>query len=666
MNWDWPRSVHRSSFIVHRSFLALLLLLAACARETPKYNVVLITLDTFRADRATTPNLSRLAAQGVRFEQAQSPVPLTLPAHASILSGLLPLHHGLRNNGAGTFPADRETLATTLSRNGYRTAAFVGAFVLDHRFGLDRGFDTYDDEIPRDSSGDVSLEAARRADAVVDRAVAWLGGASEQPSFAWVHLWDAHAPYAPPAPHPQTYDGEVAYVDQQLGRLLSAIDTKNTIVIVVGDHGEGLGEHGEGTHGLLLYQSTLHVPMLIAAPDVEPRVVREPVSSVDLAPTVAALLEIEFPKVDGRNVLAESLPSVDLYAETQYPLTFGWNELASLRNRNTKVISAPYPELYDLAGDPREIRNVISNERRTARELLPRLTAIRQTAVVPAAVRVDEETRRKLESLGYVSPQPVQGRATRPDPKAMVALFTEFERGRTSIPVLENLVRRDPYNPVFRSALARLQRDGGQNESAVDLLRGTVALAPADADAWYNLGVALTEANELDEALAALTESARLDPLRAATQNAIGVILIQRGDAQAAANAFRRATELDPRDARGWNNAGNALRALANVGDAATAYRKAIELSPNYADPHNGLGVILVQSRRPAEAVRSFETAIRLQPDFHKARLNLGIALQESGRVQEAAAQYEALLKSAAPEEQRAAARTLLAGIRSR
>ena len=640
------------------------LLLFGCARETPKYNVVLITLDTFRADRATAPNLAKLAAQSVRFDEAQSPVPLTLPAHASILSGLLPLHHGLRNNGAGTFPADRETLATALSRNGYRTGAFVGAFVLDHRFGLNRGFDTYDDEIPRDPNGDLSLEAARRADVVVGRALAWLGGTNAQPSFAWVHLWDAHAPYAPPAPHPQTYDGEVAWVDQQLGRLLAAIDRENTIVIVAGDHGEGLGEHGEETHGLLLYQSTLHVPMLIAAPGVSPRVVREPVSSVDLAPTIAALLKIEFPKADGRNVLAETLAPADLYAETQYPLTFGWSELAALRHRNTKVVSAPYPELYDLAADPREATNVIGNERRAARDLMARLDAVRQTAVVPQATRVDEETRRKLESLGYVSPAPVHDRGTRPDPKQMVNLFTEFEKGRTSIPVLEKLVERDPYNPVFRAALARLQREGGQNESAVDLLRGTVALAPADADAWYNLGVALTEANELQEALVALAESARLDPLRAATQNAIGVILIQRGDAQAAANAFRRATELDPRDARGWNNAGNALRALANVGDAATAYRKAIELSPEYADPHNGLGVILVQSRRAPEAVRSFETALRLQPDFHEARLNLGIALQESGRVPEAAAQYEAIVKSAAPEEQRAAARTLLAAIR--
>lgn len=643
-----------------------LLLLLGCARETPKYNVVLITLDTFRADRATTPNITRFASSAVRFENAQTPVPLTLPAHASILSGLLPLHHGLRNNGAGTFPNDRETLATALSKNGYRTGAFIGAFVLDHRFGLDRGFDTYDDEIPRDANADASLEAARRADAVVDRAIAWLDASSEQPSFAWVHLWDAHAPYTPPAPHPQTYDGEVAYVDQQLGRLLDAIDAKNTIVIIAGDHGEGLGEHGESTHGLLLYQSTLHVPMLIAAPEVKPRVVLEPVGTVDIAPTVAALLNIEFAKGDGRNVLAESLAPADLYAETQYPLTFGWSDLYSLRNGSTKVIGTPSPELYKLDRDPREATNVISEERRAARDLFTRLSAIRQTAIVPAAIRIDEETQRKLESLGYVSPQPVQGNLAKPHPREMVALFTEFENKRNDVPTLEALVRRDPYNPVFRSTLARLQRESGQNESAVDLLRGTVALNPADADAWYNLGVALTEAREIDEALIALNESARIDPLRAATQNAIGLIAIQRGDAGAAEMAFRRATDLDARDARSWNNLGNAQRALGKMNDAASAYRKAIELSPNYADPHNGLGTLLVQAKRAGEAVQSFETAVRLQPDLHEAQLNLGIALHESGKLAEAAAQYERVLRSGAPEEQKAAARTLLATLRSR
>ncbi|HYU25232.1 MAG TPA: sulfatase, partial [Thermoanaerobaculia bacterium] len=251
---------------------AFCILFAACHREKPRYNVLLITLDTFRADRPA-PKLD-----GVVFANADSPVPLTLPAHSSLLSGVRPSQHGLRNNGAGSFPADRETLATILSKNGYRTGAFVSSFVLDHRFGLNRGFDVYDDEVERDpTDATAAEEAERRGGATVDRALAWLKRGDARPFFAWVHLYDAHAPYAPPEPYPQTYDGEVAYVDAQVARLLGAIDRKSTIVAIVGDHGEGLGDHGELTHGLLLYEPTLHVPLIVAAPGLKPRVVSQAV-----------------------------------------------------------------------------------------------------------------------------------------------------------------------------------------------------------------------------------------------------------------------------------------------------------------------------------------------------------------------------------------------------
>jgi Flp pilus assembly protein TadD len=588
----------------------------------------------------------------------------------------------LRNNGAGLFPAERETLATVLARGGYRTGAFVGAFVLDRRFGLNRGFEVYDDEIARDPDADVTLEAERRASEVVDRAVAWLRASDARPSFAWVHLWDAHTPYAPPAPHAQSYDGEIAYVDAQLGRLLTAIDRADTIVVVVGDHGEALGAHGESTHGLLLYQPTLHVPMLIAGPDVKPRVVREPVSSIDIAPTVASLLGLELPAQDGRDLLPSllssdaRLPDTDLYAETQYPLTFGWSELTAMRRGNLKLISGPAPELYDVARDPRESANILTNERRTFRELATKLDAVRATAVATTQTSVDEETKAKLASLGYVAPVPVSGAGARSDPKTMAPLFVEFEnalaaiaRGdaRKAVAPLTQLVRRDPANPVFRATLARVQRQLGSSADAVALYRQAVALAPRDADTWYNLGVALSECCDRNEAFAALTESARLDPARTATHNALGILLIEGGDPQRAAEAFRRATDADPRDARGWNNTGNAMRALGRVREAEDAYRKATTLAATYADPLNGLGVLLVQQRRAREAVAYFDTAIRLQPDFYEAQLNRGIALQEAGDRAGAVRQYRELLAKLpagrAFDEQRSAARSLLAGL---
>src|SRR5947209_616768 len=412
--------------ILHSTFFILALVFGAlsCAkRSVPHPNVLLITLDTFRADRigANTPNLRKLAGESVRFTNADSPVPLTLPAHCSILSGELPLHHGVRNNGANPFPVDLETLATIFSAAGYRTGAFVSAFVLDHRFGLQHGFERYDDEIPRDATAEANtLEAERRGDVTVDRALAWLdvGRASARPWFAWVHLYDAHAPYAPPAPYPQTYDGEIAFVDAQVGRLLAAIDRKNTIILIAGDHGESLGEHGELTHGLLVYEATLHVPMLLAAPDAEGHEVKTPVSSIDIAPTLAQLAGLKLGKADGIALPLKGEPDEkDLYAESQYPTTFGWSALSAIRRGTSKLISNR--ELYDLQRDPNEKTNVLQADRRTFRALDTAMLEIRKSEAAPSTqTTVDEETRRKLASLGYVAPSGPASGGEHPAPVA--------------------------------------------------------------------------------------------------------------------------------------------------------------------------------------------------------------------------------------------------------
>ncbi|HVR37906.1 MAG TPA: sulfatase-like hydrolase/transferase [Thermoanaerobaculia bacterium] len=639
-----------------------LLLLAACARETPKRNVLLITLDTFRADRVgvLTPNISRIARDGVAFDDAQSPVPLTLPAHASILSGALPLHHGLRNNGAGVFPADRDTLATVFARGGWRTAAFTAAFVLDHRFGLDRGFETYDDEIPRDPNADTSLESERRGDVVVDRALAWLQRSDARPYFAWVHLYDAHAPYVP------TYDGEIAFVDKQVGRLLEKVDRANTVIVIVGDHGEALGEHGELTHGLLLYQPTLHVPLIVVAPGVKPYRVKTPVSTIDLASTVATLAGTSMTPQDGRDLAADlraarDPKANDLYAETEYPLNYGWSPLASLRREQLKLISAPSPELFDLSRDAHEASNVLADNRRAFRDLDSRLADIRKTAVTITGA-VDAETRAKLTALGYVAPVSAQRSGPLPDPKTMVPLLRRFENA--DVATLESLVREDPANPVFRATLAKRLREQGAIARAVALRRETVALLPADADAWFNLGTTLHEAGNRDEAIAALSESTRLDPRRADAYEALGVIRAEEGKFDLAEEALRHAVDIDPHNARAWNNRGNALRGIGRIDDALAAYRTAIELAPRYADPHNGIGVIFVQQRRYPDAVAQFEEALRIAPDFYEAMLNRGISLQESGNLNAAAAQYRDLLTQLPKNErfdaQRDAARTLL------
>ncbi|MEK6374347.1 MAG: sulfatase-like hydrolase/transferase [Acidobacteriota bacterium] len=646
-----------------------LLLTAACARERPRPNVLLITLDTFRADRlgARTPALSRLAAEGVRFDDADSPVPLTLPAHATLLSGALPLHHGLRNNGAGAFPEDRETLATLLSRGGYRTGAFVGSFILDRRFGLARGFDRYDDEIARsadDASG--SFEAERRGADVVDRALAWLKESDGRPFFAWVHLYDAHAPYVP------TYDAEIAYVDAQVARLLAAIDRKTTIVVVVGDHGESLGEHGELTHGLLLYESTLHVPLIVAAPSLDARVVREPVSTVDVAPTIAKLAGVKFSGVDGGDLL-DGVRALLIYAETEYPATLGWSALTSARSGDSKVISGTYAELFDLRRDPGESVNRSGDDRRTYRALASSLEALRATAVAARSTAVDDETRRKLASLGYVAPAAHAGTAVARDPRAMAPLFRRYEeamgainsgRAREAIAPLEQLVRDDPSNHVFRETLARALRQSGDRARAVALYRQAVALAPHDSDAWYNLASALQENGNAAEAEVVIAEAAKRDPNRPELHNVRGVALAERGELAAAEAEFRKAIDADRRNPRAWNNLGNVMRASNRDDDAIAAYETAIAAAPRYADALNGLGAVLVQKERAAEALRYFDAALAIAPDLYEAQLNRAVALTLAGDARGAAEQLRRLLAAlptgAAHDRIRGAARTLL------
>jgi choline-sulfatase len=660
--------------------LILALLVAAC-RETPRRrpNVLLITLDTFRADRigGNTPALAALARDSIRFDAADSPVPLTLPAHASLMSGLLSLHHGMRNNGIGVFPAARQTLATTFARSRYRTGAFVGSFILDHRFGLNRGFERYDDEIVRnvtDSSG--TFDAERRGAEVVDRALAWLRQNDARPFFAWVHFYDAHAPYAPPPPYPQTYDGEVAYLDAQIARLLAAVDRGNTIIVVVGDHGESLGEHGELTHGLLLYEPTLHVPMIIAAPSLAPRVIRTAVSTVDLAPTIASLAGVSLASpVDGRDLdlrNGHDPEPVPVYAETQYPATFGWSELASMRMASTKLISAPTPELYDLQRDPGELANVLANQRRDYRALSARLEQLRATAVAPTPSTVDAETRAKLASLGYVAPTQSTS-ATKRDPKSVAPLFRAFEeatamlnagRARDAAASLEQLVRDDPANHVFRETLARAFRQRGDAARAIALYRQAVALAPNDADAWYNLAVALQESGNTRESATALAEAAKRDPNRPEIHNIRGAALAEGGNLAEAEKEFRATIAADPRNARAYNNLGNVLSAMNRRDEAAAAYRKAIDLAPRYADPLNGLGAMLVSDGRARDALPYFDRAMQIAPDYYEAQMNRAVALLMSGDNTAAAAELKRLLarlpSSAQYAARRGAARTLL------
>lgn len=680
-------------------------------------NLLLVTLDTVRADRlgcygyadAETPWLDRLAREGLLFEQASAQVPLTLPSHASLLSGLLPPHHGLRNNGAGAFPEGTATLATMLSAEGYRTGAFLGAFVLDRRFGLGRGFQTYDDEIERAPGANVVLEAERPGREVVDRALAWMGQESgKQPFFLWVHLYDAHAPYLPPSPHRERhpgrpYDGEIATVDEQLGRLLQELERRglagSTVVAVAADHGESLGEHGEQTHGLLLYEPTLRVPLLMRAPGLPAgKAIRTPVSLVDVGPTLAGLIGKSLPgtiagTLDGRDLSAvlrtgEEPPPSDIYAESQYPAVFGWSPLSALRRRDLKYISSSEPELYDLSQDPREATNLAGSQQRTGEGFASRLAEIESGAIETQPMAADAETRERLASLGYIggtgggrTPRTAAAK-TGPAPLRMVDLFQRFERAHNrlgsgrpedaeeALTELQALVAADPRNPVFRGKLAQAWKERGQLDRAVPLYRQAADDAPEDPEAWYNLATALQQAGRMDEARQALEKAMHLDPNRPEAHNTLGIVHLAKGKPDAAREEFELAVRLDPRNAQALNNLGNVLRGQGRTAEAESAYRQALQAAPRYAEPWNGLGTLEVDRDRPAAALSYFEQALRLAPRYHEVRLNRAIAYDLAGETGPAAAAYQDFLAATEEDpqylEQRRAAQQLLARLSNR
>lgn len=683
---------------VTRPFLlALAAALAVSCTRPPsapaqKPNILLVTIDTLRADRVgrgVTPAIDALAARGVRYTNARATAPLTLPSHVSLLSGGLPPDHGVRVNGVGL--TGRATMARVLAEAGYRTGAFVGAYVLDRRFGLSGGFAIYDDRIPRDASGAARLEAERRGDVVVSSALAWLAQASTQPFFAWVHLYDPHAPYEPPEEYlarargsatPQ-YDGEVAFADAQVGRLVEWLRTSghlsNTIVVVTGDHGEGLGDHGEATHGMLAYDSTLRVPLILGLPEdagrygqigvKPPGVVESPVSLADLAGTLLQAAGLSVPAGMRPGPLGKD---GEAYAESKYPESAGWHDVAALAFDRWKLIATSSMELYDLQTDPGERRNLAGERLSVVDGARRRLAELRAAKNAAAAVPADAADR--LRALGYASggASPVPDDA--PNPASVIAAWNSFEReltrlasgdARGALPGLAQLARAHPGSGVFQATYARALKETGRAAQAVDIYRRLVARNPNDAATYHDLAVAATAAGMTGEAMRAEQASLALQPSNAAASNGLGLLLIESGKAAEAVAAFERATQDDPSNAVYWANLGNARRDSGDAARAEQAYRTALDRDARSPDAANGLGVLLVQQQRAGEAIRWFEQALAGSPSFVEARLNLGIAYQETGQRDKAIEAYRRVLAAGAPgSREYDAAEKLLASLK--
>jgi len=609
---------HRGAFFASGCFAlcGLWLSLAARAAESPRPDLVLITLDTTRADQlgaygattARTPTLDALAKGGVRFSQAYSPVPLTLPAHASLLTGLLPAEHGLRDNGWGRLEDRHPLLAEALQRAGYRTAAFPSSRVLDARFGLDRGFDVYGDDMAAERVGQYGYPE-RPASEGVDAALAWLEKVPrDRPLFLWLHFYDPHTPYDPPAPYSdpderKRYGGEIAFVDHELGRLLVAWPTgRRRLVAAVADHGEAFGEHGEVGHGLLLYQTTLHVPLLIAGPGAPSgQVIGTPVGSERLASTLLRLLglpstlpgpPLPLTAADEAN---EAKAPPPIFHETLFPGTsFGWSPLAAITLAGNKVIAAPRPEIYDLRSDPGENVNLLdkaSSEQRRARRLLA--THLEKYPLEVEPPEVDPEVAAELRSLGYLSGQ--SRKFGQLDPKDGVKLLADQERagqleGQGQLAearrILASLVEKSPQSVPFLARLAGLEGRMGDQKAALlsldralglspqldflhlergDLLlalgrkdeaakafRLALGLQPKLANAWLRLAEMALRAGKGDEEEKLLLEAAQAGTSSGVIAARLAEITLRRGDLVAADHHLEEATRLLPSWPAAW------------------------------------------------------------------------------------------------------------------
>lgn len=697
------------------ALLLPLVLTLACRRDAgdggggnvgtfPNAPVILISIDTLRSDhlpaygygQVETPAIDGLAKDGLVFERAYSHTPLTLPSHVSMLTGRLPTEHGVRDNVGYRYDAGKApSLAAVLHGAGYATGAAVSAYVLRPETGLSEGFDAYDAGIPVHFADSLGL-SQRPGGQTADAALAWVRTVKDKPFFLFLHLYEPHTPYAPPEPFAgryagRPYDGEVAAADAIVGRVLDEIKKldryDDAVILLVSDHGEGLGEHGEQEHGIFLYREALQVPMILKLPGGKLGGGRasRPAQIVDVFPTLLSLVGVQPPKeaagafpgrtlLDLRDPLSEGTPERDLYAETFYPrLHFGWSELTSLVRGRFHYIQGPDPELYDLAADPGEKANVLARERRAFATLRQSLQGIERPLQAPGAV--DAETARKLAALGYASAAARTDAGEKlPDPKSRIGTLADFDLAM------------------------RLFAQGRYAES-VPAFQRLVAASPKMADAWENLAQALTKLGRLDEALDAyehameasggasfvavatgtlLLQMGRLDEARAHAElglagspgmanSLLAQVEIARGRTAEAEKAARAAlaspgSRIAPLMtlAQVFQKQDRLDEALKYADEAAAELARTGAAGQAYAGIHWIRGDVLARLGRTAEAEREFLQEIRDFPADTRAYASLSLLYASQGRAQESIAALRRLVEAnGSPAAYAEAVRTL-------
>jgi arylsulfatase A-like enzyme/Flp pilus assembly protein TadD len=659
-----------------------------------KSNLLLVTVDTLRADRVSsrlTPAIDRLAAAGVRFTNAHAHAPMTLPAHTSILTGLVPPGHGIRNNGSTALPAGTPTLASVLHDAGYRTGAFVGAFVLDARFGLGRGFDVYDDRVGSDTGPVTFAFAERTADRVTALAADWIlspaaPDARDQrppttdqrprsPWFCWIHLFDPHAPYrAPEQRVADPYDNEVAFTDAELGRLFDRLRAAgqfdSTLIVVVADHGESLGEHGEATHGLFAYEPTLHIPLIVAGPSIRASVSGASAGQADLVPTVLDLLGVTPPAhVDGESLLpamrGEAFADRPIYFEAlDAYLTRNWAPLTGVVLDGWKYVDVPDAELYDLRTDPGELRNRIGDEAPRAAALGRRLsewTARSSAPAVPAPIDADAAAR--LRALGYTASQAREARRTRyttaDDPKRLLDLDRRYERALTltgdrhygeAAAFLQSVIADRPDFTVAYLNLASIFIAEGDPKRAIALLEAAAARDVTSPELRGRLGAAYLASGDPNRAAATLEPVAKPDvPGGLEAMNSLAIALTQRGGHERARRLLSEVLERSPRSATTWSNLGLLELSAHRSVEAGRAFEQAVAADPRLGQAWEGLGAARARSD-PWGAIDAWKHAVDVEPRNYDVLFNLAVMLRDHGRAAEARAYVERFVREAPPD----------------
>jgi arylsulfatase A-like enzyme/predicted Zn-dependent protease len=648
-------------------------------------NVLVITVDTLRADRLgaygfteiRTPAIDSLAANGVLFENCIAVTPLTLPSHTSLFTGTYPLHHGVRDNGGFVVPRDARTLAELFHEHGYATAAFVGAFVLDSRWGLDQGFEKYGDDFDLRRENVVSLgDIERPGNEVVDTALSWLRSRDRRPFFLWVHLFDPHSPYEPPPPYSEQYPGkpyvgEIAFTDSQIARLLEFLDQEklraNTAIVFAGDHGEGFGEHDERGHGFFVYQPTLRVPLIVSEPRARPSRRPETVSLVDVFPTVAELTGLDAPpEVQGRSLRALLTGRADpdrppVYSETWFPrMHYGWSPLQSIQDGRSKLIDSSDPELYDLSTDPTESSNLVATNRTLYEDAKRReqvwLERWSRGALSNQPRTEDPETVAKLASLGYIGAgsAPTKTDQNLPSPRSKIGIHNQLSRARelaeaADLPGAETVLRQilasDPGVIDAHTALGNILLRRERFAEAAAAFGRALELKPVDPMLALGMATAQFETGKPADAEATLLSSLRFNPKDSRHYLLLGTIAESRKDTRRAQTWFAKVRELDP--ASGAVDSALAEIAFQN-GDFAAAeshIADALRKDPKTRGAHFYRAQILEARGDVDRAIRELREEADIEPRDSRTLTALLALFRKAGRLEEEEAFLQSLVR---------------------